>query len=146
MKYIITPPSGIQSIDIRYEDGVVYSENNIIIGEWTIYKEIVTRPITSIYKYDFSSYIEVVISDKLGETRTKRWYYYKSDPEVETLSDDCWDFSEGALKIFLSRYKAFQYGSWKEYDAYKNVERIKEVISRNDSPLNIIEGIKEILK
>ena len=74
--YVNVPVNGkMEQLHYQYDDGAAdyfIFDKDIQIGEWTVKKVIkLGGPRSSSYKYDFKNYLEFLILDKNGVSRTK---------------------------------------------------------------------------
>lgn len=128
----ISVNNNVQQLHYQYDDeaAAYIFDEDIRIGEWTIRKIIkIGGPRTSGYKYDFKNYLEVVIIDKCGVSRTKSWYYnYDSELNVYGC-DGGFDY---ALSYFCNGFQAFKYLDWNDYDANIKLNEIQTILERTD--------------
>lgn len=141
----------IQALYVYNDETSSYQfQDDIELGDWKIARIIpFGGPKSSRYKYDYNNYLEFVITDVKGETRIIDYYYNKGDEEVIVAFNKYYndDTAHRGIQLFLENYSAFQYCDWQEYDAYKIVKRIKEIISDTDmSNCDILEEIKSIIE
>lgn len=122
----------VQQLHYQYDDeaAVYIFDEDIRIGEWTIKKIVkLGGPKISAYKYDFKNYLEIVIIDKCGVSRTKSWYY-NYDSELNVYG--CDGGSDYALSYFCNEFQAFKCLDWNDYDANVKLNKIQSILERTD--------------
>ena len=127
----------MEQLHYQYDDGAAdyfIFDKDIQIGEWTVKKVIkLGGPRSSSYKYDFKNYLEFLILDKNGVSRTKVWFYndyYHPDSEIGEYSHECGPIY--SVAYFCKEYPAFKSLDWNDYDASVKLKEIQKILERTD--------------
>lgn len=142
-------------IDNSDTDHTVLLEKDIKYNGWTISRNIKWVAFPSTYKWNFKHYFEFVITDSIGNTRNKLYYYY-GDGDKDDYSACAYDKREelqhsfGTIPFYLNNALVFKCKNWKDYDAavkiLKSLEEIKKVIHSNLSKYEQTMQIKHCLE
>lgn len=123
--------------------------DDIKIGDWVVAKMVrIGGPRISVYKYDFKNYLEFVITDKSGESRTKLYYYNCFSDEITTTKTYDDDLPQRGVRLFLENHPIFETKDWEEYDAFAIVSKIEKVIYSEDEMSNLekLTKIRNLLR
>lgn len=120
---------------------------DIKLGDWTVGKIVAHKgPKYSDYIYDWKKYLEFLITDKRGESRSQKFYY--NIPCKQMLnSKPCPDsFVYMAVQHFLENHPIFDSEDWAEYESVEKLVKIKTILNSEEfSPSCKVEEIRKIL-
>lgn len=127
----ISVNNNVQQLHYQYDDeaAVYVFDEDIIIGEWTI-KNIVKLggPLCSQYMYDFSNYLELVLTDKDGISKKEQWFY-NTDKNLCLYMQNI--FMPESFAYFCEKHPIFKCQNWEDYLAYVNIKIIQSIIEEN---------------